>query len=203
MSKRKPASFHQLAGSFRADRHTKSGLQLPPATGTPPRWLSKVAKQEWKRVAPFLVEQGLLTETDISVLAVYCNAFAGYLECRALVEEQGQIITVESQTRTGKTAKPIRNPAVTLMLDYQRALLAAASKFGFSPFDRERIAGSESPDDGEQPLQSVHSALSQPTNVSLEVTTTTKLKDKPASHSDALGAFIKFPTAEESTDDES
>lgn len=72
-------------------------------------------------------------ETDVATLAMYCTAYAGYRECADLVQEQGQIIVVESQTRTGKTSKPIRNPAVTLMLDYQRAMLAAAGKFGFSP----------------------------------------------------------------------
>lgn len=190
MTKRKSSRFHDLAGSFRSDRHAKGGLQFPLATGTTPRWLSKVAKAEWKRVAPFLLEQGLLTETDISVLAVYCNAFAGYLECRALVEEQGQIVIVESQTRTGRTSKPVRNPAVTLMLDYQRAMLAAASKFGFSPYDRERIEGSIDADDGEQPLQrsALAHALSKPS-------------PENATHGDALGAFIKFPTAEENTND--
>ena len=142
MSKRKSTGFHRLAGSFRGDRHGNGGLQFPPATGTPPRWLSKIAKAEWKRVAPFLLEQGLLTETDTSVLAVYCNAFAGYLECSKKVEQEGHTVLVESQTRTGRTSKPIRNPAVTLMLDYQRAMLSAASKFGFSPYDRERIEGS-------------------------------------------------------------
>jgi phage terminase small subunit len=60
-----------------------------------------------------------------------------------LIAKQGQIVQVESTTRTGRTMKPIRNPAVTMMLDYQRAMLAAAAKFGFSPYDRERIEGTE------------------------------------------------------------
>jgi P27 family predicted phage terminase small subunit len=153
MSKRKSPGFHRLAGSYRADRHANGGLQFPPATGSPPRWLSKVAKAEWKRVAPFLLEQGLLTETDISVLAVYCNAFAGYLDCAKKVEQEGHTILVESQTRTGRTSKPIRNPAVTLMLDYQRAMLSAASKFGFSPYDRERIEGNADPIDTDPTLE--------------------------------------------------
>ncbi|HEX4032610.1 MAG TPA: phage terminase small subunit P27 family [Terracidiphilus sp.] len=143
MSKRKSTANHIAAGTFRADRHAKSRLTFPPATGTAPRWLSKVAKAEWRRVAPFLLEQGALLEVDTAILAAYCTAFAGYLEAKSLVDEQGQIITVTSQTRTGSTSKPIRNPAVTLMLDYQRSMLAAASKMGFSPYDRERIEGQE------------------------------------------------------------
>lgn len=192
MSKRKSSQFHQLAGSFRPDHHVKSRLQYAPASGTAPRHLSKAAKAEWRRVAPMLLDQGLLMETDLSILAAYCTAFAGYLECKALVGEQGQIITVESQTRTGRTSKPIRNPAVTLMLDYQRAMLTAASKFGFSPYDRERIEGSiDAPDDSEQPMQpSCTLAPSKPS------------APKNAIHGDALGAFIKFPTAEADTDEQ-
>lgn len=196
MSKRKSTEFHRLAGSFRPDRHAPGGLRFPPATGTAPRWLSKTAKAEWKRVAPFLLEQGLLTETDTSILGLYCSAFAGYLECAARVAEEGQIVMVESQTRTGRTSKPIKNPAVALMFEYQRATLAAAAKFGFSPYDRERIEGSIDTDDSEQPLQSLHSTLSQPTKNS----SPSPAPDN-AVHGDAFGAFIKFP-AVESTDDE-
>jgi P27 family predicted phage terminase small subunit len=197
MSKKKSTNFHRLAGSYRADRHVNGSLRFPPATGTAPRWLSKAAKAEWRRVAPLLLEAGLLLETDAAILGAYCSAFAGYLESKSLVEKQGQVIIVESQTRTGRTSKPIRNPAVTLMFDFQRAMLAAAAKLGFSPFDRERIEGSIDADEGEQPLQSLHSTLSQPTKNSSPASAPDN-----AVHGDALGAFIKFPTAEESISDE-
>lgn len=154
MPKKKSPSHHLLAGTFRPDRHARPRLQFTPASGTAPRYLSKLAKQEWNRVAPLLLEQGLLMDTDVATLAAYCTAFAGYRECADLVREQGQIVTVESQTRTGRASKPIRNPAVTLMLDYQRAMLAAAAKFGFSPYDRERIEGSEMIDAASQPSPS-------------------------------------------------
>lgn len=191
MSKKKSTQFHQLAGSFRPDRHARGTLQFPPATGTAPRWLSKVAKAEWKRVAPLLLEQGLLLETDTAILGAYCSTFAGYLDAKALVERDGQIVTVESQTRTGRTSKPIRNPAVTLMLDFQRAMLAASAKLGFSPFDRERIEGSEQPDDGDQPMQPTYTAPA----VSVKTSTPATI------HGDAAGPFIKFPTLEADNND--
>lgn len=191
MSKRKSSQYHQLAGSFRPDRHTRGGLQFPLATGTSPRWLSKVAKAEWRRVAPLLLEAGMLLETDTAILGSYCTAYAGFLECKALVEKQGQIVMVESTTRTGNTSKPIRNPAVTLMLDYQRAMLAAAAKLGFSPFDRERIEGSESPDDGQQSMQPNYTLAPSKAPASTS-----------ARHGDALGAFIKFPVKTGAANDE-
>lgn len=193
MTRKKSTQFRQLAGSFRPDRHAKSGLQFPPATGTAPRWLSKVAKVEWRRVAPLLLEAGLLLETDTAILGAYCSAFAGYLDAKSLVEEQGQVITVESQTRTGRTSKPIRNPATNLMFDFQRAMLAAAAKLGFSPFDRERIEGRIDTDDSQESIQPLLSAPTQP-------------KKSPVTEDtipgDALGAFIRFPTAEECRDHE-
>jgi P27 family predicted phage terminase small subunit len=191
MSKKKPNQSHLLAGSFRADRHAKGGLQFPAATGTAPRWLSKAAKAEWRRVAPLLLEQGMLTEPDTAILGAYCSAFAGYLEAKALVERDGQVVIVESSTRTGKTVKPIRNPAVTLMLDFQRAMLAAAAKLGFSPYDRERIEGSETPDDGGQELQRT---FSNPVPIRPAV--------KPSIHGDAAGPFIQFPTSDTGADED-
>lgn len=143
--KRKAIAAHRAQGTFRADRHAKPRISYPPASISAPRYLGKIARQEWNRVAPLLLERGLLARTDIGSLATYCTAFAGWRECVALIAEQGQIIRVESSTRTGRTVKPIRNPAVTMMLDYQRAMLAAAAKFGFSPYDRERIEGTEAP----------------------------------------------------------
>jgi P27 family predicted phage terminase small subunit len=152
--KRKSITEHMLQGTFRADRHATPRLVYPPPTVTaPPKYLTKVARQEWNRVAPLLLDAGLLTEADLGTLAAYCTAFAGWRECAALIAEQGQIVQVESSTRTGRTTKPIRNPAVTLMLDYQRAMLAAAAKFGFSPYDRERIEGT-----AETEREAAHSA---------------------------------------------
>jgi P27 family predicted phage terminase small subunit len=180
VSRKKSTQFHQLAGTFRADRHAKGSLQFPAASGTAPRWLSKVAKAEWRRVAPLLMDQGLLLETDTAILAAYCIAFAGYLECVRQIQEQGQTIIVESQTRTGRTSKPVKNPAVALMFEYQRAMLAAAAKLGFSPYDRERIEGSDSLDDPEDPLQPTYRPVDGP-------------RRPVGVHGDALGAFIKLP----------
>lgn len=148
--KRKSNDIHKLHGTYRRERHSNTKLLYPPAIGTAPKYLSRVARQEWNRIAPFLLEHGLLAETDLSTFASYCTAYAGWRECAALIEKDGQIVQVESSTRTGRTVKPIRNPAVTLMLDYQRAMLAAAAKFGFSPLDRERIeVTSEMPEEAE------------------------------------------------------
>ena len=47
----------------------------------PPRYLGRVEKKEWDRLAPKLWEQGFLTELDLGTLAMYCDAHGQY--CRA------------------------------------------------------------------------------------------------------------------------
>ena len=80
-------------------------------------------------------------------LAAYCTNYAGWREAMDTVKKQGMVILVESQTRTGRTSKPIRNPAVALMHSFEKAMLASAAKFGLDPYSRSRIDVPAEPDD--------------------------------------------------------
>jgi len=53
--------------------------QFPPA----PAWLSDAAKQEWRRMQPFLEERRFLTDVDLSNLENYCVAQGRIRECEA------------------------------------------------------------------------------------------------------------------------
>ena len=55
------------------------------------------------------------------------------------METNGQTLTVTSTTRTGRTEKPIANPAVRNEVIYQAAMMKAAIKFGLNPLDRPRV----------------------------------------------------------------
>jgi P27 family predicted phage terminase small subunit len=177
---------HVRNGTYRADRHTKTGLSYPPSDGRPPRWLDKAAKAEWKRVAPLLMAEGKLLMPDESVLASYCSAVSGYQDCLRQIQEHGQTQTVTSQTRTGSSSRIVKHPAVQLLFEHQRVMLQTASHFGFTPLSRERITG-EMPDDGEQELQPTFSSPVTPEKPTKRATT----------HGDALGAFIQFPNSTE------
>jgi P27 family predicted phage terminase small subunit len=190
VSKKKSTAFHQLAGSFKPSRHGKTSLQFPPASGTAPRWLSKAARQQWKNLVPYLLASDTLTEVDTVALATLCESIAAYLDAKRIVEESGQIIWIESTTRTGMTRKPMPNPAVALMTTHQKAILATAARYGLTPYDRGRIEGSIPDDDGEQTLQPIVTAPVKQVKPTKQAT----------AHGDALGAFIKMP--ETSLDDQ-
>jgi P27 family predicted phage terminase small subunit len=146
--KKKPISEHKKQGTYRADRHAQRSHQFAPGASCP-KFLTKTAKAEWNRVAPMLEQAGLLHEPDTMTLASYCINYAGWREAMAAVKKDGMVIMVESQTRTGRTSKPIRNPAVALMHSFEKAMLASAAKFGLDPYSRSRIDVPIEPEDPE------------------------------------------------------
>jgi len=80
-----------------------------------------------------------------------------------------------------------------LMNTHQKSILATAGRYGLTPFDRERIQGSEPTDDGDQPLQPTY-----PQSPGRSQKTTGGTKPSRGIAGDALGPFVKFPS--EATD---
>jgi P27 family predicted phage terminase small subunit len=144
--RRKSAAEKQATGTYRPGRDSKR-LQFDndAAAIKPPAYLRKIklALAEWKAVAPFLEAEGILKLPDVSLLASYCILYARWREAALNVEQKGQILTITSTTRTGKTQKPIANPAVRNEILYQAAMMRAAVKFGLNPLDRPRIEAPE------------------------------------------------------------
>ena len=133
---RKTRQQLEMQGTFRADRH--AGRNTPTfTTGAKcPAYLSREAKAEWRRVAPELEAQGLLTSGSAQVLASYCSSFAHWRESEQAMQRDGLVILTKSTTRTGETIKPVPNPAVRNYQTFKRLMLEAASRFGLDPLSR-------------------------------------------------------------------
>ena len=149
MSRRKSIAELRAHGTYRTDRHARRTLRFTPGA-TAPKYLSRVARQEWNRVAPLLEEQGVLQNIDQSLLASYCQMYGHWRASEDDISKNGLVITVSSQTRTGRTEKPVSNPAVANAIRFHRAMVATAVKFGINPLDRPRIEvpNDEDEDDG-------------------------------------------------------
>jgi P27 family predicted phage terminase small subunit len=91
--------------------------------------LSAVARIEWTRVVAELVPQMLLKPLDLAMLALYCNAYAGWLEATAAVNEYGPIF----KTPNGY---PAQSPYVTLANQHAAVMLRCAAELGLSPASR-------------------------------------------------------------------
>ncbi len=158
--RRKTAEQKLREGTYRADRDRK--IPQFSTRAACPKYLSKHAKAEWKRVAPLLEDAGILREIDASLLASYCQMFAHWRTSEDDIAKNGLVITVSSQTRTGRTDKPVQNPAVRNSIQFHKAMVATAVKFGINPLDRPRIEVPPTDEhDEDDPFNSdtVHSGL--------------------------------------------
>ena len=54
----------------------------------PPTWLDSVAKKEFKRIAGELLELEVMTNIDVNALALYCDAYADYMACTKIIQEE-------------------------------------------------------------------------------------------------------------------
>lgn len=144
--RRKTAAQKLALGTYRAsrDRQTPKFESTEGIASRPPSFIkkNKLALAEWKAVAPFLEAEGILKQPDIAILASYCVLYSRWRSAAADVDQRGQIITVTSTTRTGRTEKPVANPSVRNEILYQSAMMKAAVKFGLNPLDRPRVEAS-------------------------------------------------------------
>ena len=103
----------------------------------PPRWLCKEGRKEWRVVAPELERLGLLTNIDVSTLAVYCDAVARYAEATKAIQENGPVM---KYTNTAGETNSIRSPWVQIANQYATIIRQYLSEFGLSPSARASLA---------------------------------------------------------------
>ena len=130
----KPPALKALEGNKgKRDLSKENLVDFEAADPGCPAWLSDKAKIEWNRMAPFLVENGLLT-------AAYRMAFAIYCTASAEVEDlEIKIATVpDIELRIAKGYINARDKMWKQMRNYLQL-------FGLSPADQMRIKGIEKP----------------------------------------------------------
>jgi len=127
----KPAALRLLHGDtgHRAKRNEPQPRPIRPEC---PAWLLPEAKVEWQRVAPELDALGLLTVVDMAALAAYAQAYARWQAAERSLAAQGATLTARSGYEYPRAE-------VAIARAERRAMLAAASEFGFSPASRTSI----------------------------------------------------------------
>lgn len=118
---RKTNAAHELAGTFRKDRHGDPDAQVEFADGAmePPASLSEAARKEWFRISSILKEAGLLKPAYRQAIARYCTlaamaeergeAFALDVELRQYINMLGLCPQAASRLTVGAKAKPAQS----------------------------------------------------------------------------------------------
>jgi len=133
-----PTAAKALAG--KRDRNPNKGRE-PQFGGEAkcPAHLNKIAKAEWRRVAPYLSDQGVLTACDQASLAAYCSAYARWVEAEEALRTGGRDKTPLALVYTTKTGYPIPNPYIGIANSALQVMHKFCSEFGMTPTSRTRI----------------------------------------------------------------
>jgi P27 family predicted phage terminase small subunit len=111
------------------------------AAGTkPPEWLSGYAREEWNRLAPMLIEQGVLTEADRELFATGCERYGVYRQA----VEQVDTLLVESKSN-GWITNPLHALAKSALAD----AMAVFREFGIGASSRSKVTVSKPAADDE------------------------------------------------------
>ena len=132
---RKPDALKKLHGTARKDRAVESSAT---ATGMPTRaiGLSSQAGRVWESLAPKLHGLGLLAEIDQSTFAVYCQAYADWLEVTRVLNKLG-VANWYTETESGYRQVI---PEVAVRDKAYQVMQRLGMRFGLDPSSRIGIA---------------------------------------------------------------
>jgi P27 family predicted phage terminase small subunit len=114
----------------RPERISLSGLDahLP----TRPPHLQGEARKEWSRLGRRLRDAGLLTDIDKTALAIYCQAWARWLEAEEQLAKYGTVIMTPSSF-------PVQSPYLAIANKAMEQMTRILVEFGMSPSSRSRV----------------------------------------------------------------
>lgn len=135
-----PTNVHLLQGNRSKKPASQLRDQVLPNVEIPncPTHLLPAAKKEWKRVAEQLEGLGLISQMDRAALAVYCQAYARWVQAETKIKALGDAGLIE-ETPSGykqmSVLLQISNRSVEQMHKFM-------GEFGMSPSSRSRVTQS-------------------------------------------------------------
>lgn len=127
-------------------RKPKPQHEIIPSAGHPacPPHLKGEARAEWDRITDELDQMGLLTTADRPGLALYCSAWARWIEAEGKVAELGLMVAAP------KTKTPMGNPYLSISNKAHEQMLKLLTEYGLTASSRTRIRINRPEDSGEQ-----------------------------------------------------
>jgi len=105
----------------------------------------EAAKTFWRRVAPEMIELGLLTAVDVPAFLLMCEHFA-------VAREAAKTVARAGLTRKDEAGVERKHPLLQIMRDNSKAFRMYAAEFGMTPSSRQRLAF-EAPEEGDELVQ--------------------------------------------------
>lgn len=101
-----------------------------------PSWLDDTAREEFQRVATELKELDLISNIDVTVLAIYCDAYSNYVQLTQAIQTNGAI---QYYTNTKGEENKVVSAEVMAQNKYIDTIMKCSSKMGLSISDRLKL----------------------------------------------------------------
>lgn len=101
-----------------------------------PSWLGREAKKEWRRLVGELKEIGLLSNLDVSTLAICCDAYSKYI---AATQKINDTTLVGVHTNKAGAKNLVVNPYVMVAQKYADQYKKFCVELGLTPSARMRM----------------------------------------------------------------
>jgi P27 family predicted phage terminase small subunit len=128
----KPTALKERQGNPGKRALNRGEPAVKEAAVRPPAHLGAAAKREWQRLRKKLAPAGLLTPLDANVLAMYCMAWARWVEAEEQLTRIGPVV----KTKNGNL---IQNPYLAVANRAMDQMLLYARELGMTPSARSRI----------------------------------------------------------------
>src|SRR3990172_10332366 len=117
-----PSALRKLSGSnlHRLNRNEARFAKLESLI--PPTFLDDLGKEEFNRVGPELVRNGLLTKVSLMAFVAYCSSVSEMIHAENDVRENGLVLEQVLFNKEGVPigTKRVKNPAVTVRNEARR-----------------------------------------------------------------------------------
>lgn len=130
--KRTPAAVQAATGNP-SHRPIRPEPRPDPTSPCMPTWLCPRAVQVWRGLATSLVKAGLLTSVDGNSFAIYCNAYARYLEAEEVLVKDGPVIK-------GPKGGLVKSPWLAVQKEAAELSNRLGAEFGITPSSRTRVS---------------------------------------------------------------
>jgi len=143
-----PKKIHELHGNPSKKKFKDTHPDPPTKIPKIPSHLGKLAKKQWRYIAPKLADLGVISETDQTALATYCEAYEHWVNLgKQISEDAKHKIIFDLWVKEGSLGEPPIVPlafrdnlslhrSIIQVRDQLRKLVA---EFGMTPSSRGRV----------------------------------------------------------------
>jgi len=130
---RKPTALKILHGDFAKDpqRRNRAEPQVPSQIPNCPKWLTKDARDEWKRITNEIKAMNVVTLPDRAALEAYCVIHGRWREILRQIAREG--LTLDSEHGA------YENPASKIAARCEDQIHRYLCQFGLTPASRSRV----------------------------------------------------------------